>query len=94
MKNKDIYEKYGHIILGSIEEIPRGHTIVVSKNRKIVSHGKIAVIKCENSDDVKCLKTRIINVQDAGQTKLCETCTRIVRNTKKRIFRRSKKLNQ
>lgn len=86
MKNDDFYIKYPHIIKGSIEEIQRGTIITCSKNHKVISHGKICVIRCadvEISND--CLKTRIINIQDAKQVTRCIKCARMSRNTRRHI---------
>lgn len=91
MKNEELYEKYPHIVPGSIEEVDRGSVIVGGKDNKITSHGKIAIIRCVDSDEPGCLKTRIINVQDAGQTRYCAACTRRRRNERRRSRRRQLK---
>lgn len=88
MTNNQLYEKYPHIVAGSIEDVPRGQTVMGGKNNKIISHGKIAIIKCLDYNVPGCLKTRIINVQDANQTKYCVACTRQRRNTRRRTRRR------
>lgn len=91
--NKELYSKYPHIIVGSIESIERGQIITGGRKNKIKSHGKICVINCENAEKSVpyCLKTRIINVQDAGQVKFCTSCTRYNRNARRRTRRREKK---
>lgn len=91
MKNKDIYRKYPHIIHGSIEEVGRGIIIRGGKNNKITSHGKIAIIKCADINMPGCLETRIINIQDAEQTKYCSACTRRRKNERRRARRRQLK---
>ena len=84
MTNKELYKKYPHIVDGSIEEIPRGKLIYCGQS-SIVSHGRIAIIKCANSDlETVCLKTRVINIQDAKQTKYCRLCTKRRRNERRR----------
>lgn len=88
MTNDQLYEKYPHIVQGSIEDVPRGQVVVGGKDNKITSHGKIAIIKCADSNAQGCLKTRIINVQDAGQTQHCTACTRRRRNERRRNRRR------
>lgn len=88
MTNDQLYEKYPHIVAGSIEDVPRGQTVVGGRNNKIVSHGKIAIVKCAEPDAPGCLKTRIINVQDASQTRHCVACTRRRRNERRRARRR------
>jgi len=88
MTNDQLYEKYPHIVAGSIEDVQRGQVVVGGKDNKITSHGKIAIIKCSDQDMPGCLKTRIINVQDAGQTKHCVACTRRRRNERRRARRR------
>lgn len=91
MKNEDLYKKYPHIIPGSIEEVDRGSMVMGGKDSRIKSHGKIAIIKCADSNIPGCLKTRIINVQDAEQTKYCSACTRRRRNERRRARRRQLK---
>ena len=93
MNNEDLYKRYPHIIRGSIEDIDRGQIVVGGRRHKIKSHGKIAVIKCANADAgvAHCMKTRIINVQDASQTKFCQVCTRYNRNERRRHRRNSTK---
>ncbi len=83
-----LYEKYSHIIKGSIENVPRGKDIRIGKNEKIKSHGKICIIRCEEVDfSPHCQKTRLINIQDAGQVKKCKACVRKARNMRRRIKR-------
>lgn len=89
--NKELYEKYQQIVPGSIEEIPKGQLIYCSKDQKIESHGKIAIIKCLDHEIPGCLKTRIINIQDARQTRYCIVCTKRRRNTRRRTRRNLKK---
>lgn len=89
----NLYKKYPHIIKGSIEEVPKGKEIVCGKNDKIVSHGKICVIKCSEFKESSCLKTRIINIQDAKQVNMCKACTRRLRNSRRRKRRNSKILS-
>ena len=95
MKEDDLYAKYSHIIPGSIEYVPKGVVVQAGKNQKIVSHGRICVIKCADADTASdCLKTRIINVQDARQTMRCKICVRRERNIRRRKPNYpSKKLN-
>jgi hypothetical protein len=87
MNNNELYKKYPHIMDGSIEEVPRGQVVLCGKNTKIISHGKIAIIKCLDKESPGCLKTRIINIQDAEQSKYCVVCTRRRRNTRRRLRR-------
>lgn len=89
--NDKIYKNYPHIVYDSIEEVPRGKVIIGGRNNKITSHGKIAVIRCLDVSSPGCLKTRIINIQDANQTKYCTACTRRRRNARRRIRRRELK---
>jgi len=85
MKNEEIYKRYPHIIPGSIELVPRGTIIKCGINNKVASHGKICIIRCANSEiSQRCMKTRIINVQDAGQVTLCKRCTREKRNIQRK----------
>jgi len=94
MKNEELYQKYPHIIVGSVESVDRGQTVIGGKKNKWKSHGKICVINCENATNSNihyCLKTRIINVQDAEQVKFCTTCTRYNRNSRRRTRRRETK---
>ena len=85
MKDEEYYKKYPHIVPGSIEEVPSGTEISIGRHARITSHGKICVIRCIDYDKNKdCLKTRIINIQDAGQVKRCSSCTRHDRNIRRR----------
>jgi len=85
--NKNLYDLYPQIIPGSIEEVPRETEIYCSKDQKIKSHGKIAIIKCLDYEIPGCLKTRIINIQDVKQTKYCVVCAKRRRNTRRRVRR-------
>ncbi|KKM81524.1 hypothetical protein LCGC14_1328900 [marine sediment metagenome] len=85
MKDEKIYKKYSHIIKGSIELVTRGTIIKCGKNYELTSHGKICVINCINEEKShQCMKTRIINIQDAGQVTLCRNCIRLKRNIQRR----------
>ena len=85
MKDEDLYKKYPHIVKGSIESISKGTIIKCGKNHELTSHGKICVIRCANEGKShQCLKTRIINVQDARQVTLCRNCIRLKRNIQRR----------
>lgn len=88
MTDIELYNKYPHIVKGSIELVPKGQEIICGKDIKIISHGKIAVIKCSNHDAPYCLKTRVINIQDIKQTTLCTACTRRLRNKRRRNSRK------
>lgn len=90
MGDADLYKKYPHIIAGSIEKADVGHIIKGGKGNAFKSHGKICVIKC----DAKlpgCVRTRIINIQDARQVKYCVECTKNKRNIRRNLRRRQKK---
>ena len=89
MRDEELYDKYPQIIAGSIEFVKRGQTVVGGKKNKWKSHGKICVINCKNSEQKvsHCLKTRILNIQDAGQVKYCTACTRYNRNARRRARR-------
>ena len=90
MTNEELYKKYPHIINGSIERVDHGQIVCNGKGNKIVAHGRIAVIRCVDSKlkvYPPCLKTRIINVQDAAQTKYCTTCVKRHRNERRRARR-------
>lgn len=93
MKDKELYKKYPHIVDGSIEITDKGKIITCGKNSTVKSHGKICIITCKNSDKgiQHCLKTRIINIQDARQVTLCVACTRHERNTRRRQKRNASK---
>jgi hypothetical protein len=85
---KDMYEKYPHIIPGSIEEVQRGKVVKCGKDEEIVSHGKICVIKCETDGVISgCKKTRVINLQDAKQVRQCAVCTKYLRNARRKSRR-------
>ncbi len=85
MKDVEAYTKYPHIVTGSIEEVPRGTIIKCGANDQVKSHGKICVIKCQYADvNAYCLKTRVINLQDARQVKSCKICIRRSRNLRRR----------
>jgi hypothetical protein len=91
MTDEELYKKYPHIIEGSIEHVQHGQTIHGGKDNKIIAHGRIAVIRCADSElkvHPSCMKTRIINVQDAAQTKYCTACIKRRRNERRRIKRR------
>lgn len=57
------YSKYSHVIKGSIQEVERG---TVPTQTGVHSHGRICIISCED-----CGAERVINVQDAFQTRYC-----------------------
>jgi hypothetical protein len=85
----NLYEKYPHIIPKSIEEVLEGTTIVCGGKDKLISKGKICVIRCKNADtESKCLKTRVINIQDVNQVYMCKICVRLERNARRRIRRK------
>lgn len=91
MNNEDLYKKYEHIMKDSIEDIPKGTVIFCSKNESITSHGKICIIVCSEAEKTKeCLKTRIINVQDARQVSMCRLCHKKMKNAKRRAKRKTK----
>ena len=86
---KDPYQKYPHIISGSIESVERGKIIKCGKEETLVSHGKICVIKCTTDSVVpNCKKTRIINLQDAKQVKQCSVCIKYMKNIRRKSPRR------
>jgi len=90
MTDEELYQKYPHIIEGSIEHVQHGQVVVGGKDNKIISHGRIAVIRCVDSElkvFPPCMKTRIINVQDAAQTKYCLACVKRHRNERRRLKR-------
>lgn len=92
MTEQELYKKYAHIIPGSIELVLKGTEIQTGKNQKIISHGRICVIRCEFADTAPdCQKTRIINTQDARQTTKCSACTRRERNIRRRKSGSAKK---
>lgn len=57
------YTKYPHVVRGSIKEAERGS---VPADTGVQTHGRICIIACED-----CGKERIINIQDAFQTRYC-----------------------
>lgn len=85
--HRDLYQKYPHIIPKSIEEIPIGEKATYSK---LKSKGLICIIKCKNhKTEPKCLKTRVINIQDAKQVTMCEICIRLERSKRRKEKRSS-----
>jgi hypothetical protein len=88
MSYEELYKKYPHIVLGSIQQTPKGKVILCSKDDKIVSHGLVCIIKCATDGAVAaCRKTRMINIQDAKQVKQCKTCIKYNHNLRRRLKR-------
>jgi hypothetical protein len=91
MTDEEYYNKYPHIIRGSIENIIKGTVIKCGKNDKITSHGRTCIIKCQTDGGIPgCHKTRMINLQDARQVKHCKFCVKYMRNLRKRQKRSRK----
>ena len=85
---KNMYQKYPHIIPGSIEPVTRGTKIKCGKDEEIVSHGRICIIKCISDGLIpECKRTRIINLQDAKQVKNCIACVKYLKNLRRRSRR-------
>ncbi len=83
----DMYKKYPSILPGSIEKVPKGQTVSCGKNHQIKSKGVICIIKCIEAEfNPRCLKTRVINVQDVKQVTRCTACIK----NKKRMSRKFK----
>jgi len=87
--SKSLYDKYPHIIPGSIERVAPGTRILCGKFCKkddvLISRGVICVIRCATDGAIViCRKTRIVNVQDVGQVKQCKACSRYLHNMKRR----------
>jgi len=83
--DNELYQKYPHVLPGSIETTSVDKKIAVGKDEYLISKGRICVIRCAYADCFQhCQKTRIINLQDAKQVKHCNTCVKYMRNLRRR----------